>query len=1037
MTQPENGDDIELNKLNRDIEKLERELNERKVVRDIVAEEIEKKTLRERFESILIEPTSPHMVHKFELKVSKKNKKSNRLDRYFKQSLLKKLKLDPSRKIDPCFSWPLTSLAKMFQITLNHPTIQFYSLAEIFLAWSKSIDKGPPSDNSFQGITTNEITNVYFGVSPGFPQFVIRRGHNTNIEGALALGIVVQFDSFTYDDLGRMLPNHISTGLPPLPRREEMTDPLVIRNNMDQKKIEEQVRREIMDEKGNIDRQKLPISLVGLRNNWPDESKFSEAMENVSKNLGFKIVFENDKKKGKWPNTYRYILSWCLAYIDEGPPPGIIPEKNAVYVRSFPIYKSPNTGQLRDKNFQFCWFHSARGLVHDLALQKMLDGWKKEHHSSNRWLLLGDETGTGKELIKSIDEIKNTSAKKFAYIWVLVPPKIFPTQIASDFHAMNQEYFGRELVRVLTDLIETPESRFITFVFETDEHLDVDQKMSDGNDSPSATVLKATLPLIFEYVSQHTNENDDFECEISTISEQWDWLRAGADSNFLNIIGLDYFDHVAARGRGKFKVKEHEIVGKLDHPWLPYADAMGFMTNGPLPKSLENIKKDINDSLKILPIHLKFLNNEFPKLAQLLSNKPIKFLEELCSVDSKDIYAYMDGIIAGMIHNACERFEPIDWVSFNKLMIEQQSNTNGRIIAEQVTNWAIPELPELLNTLPTDNDRVNMCLTLGWSTEQQGGNVSQIIERISPDWLKSKRCSERNRLSLVRLIFTSRQNFFDFNTDSKILSESGILDCPSLTPLDMENILQNRSSLTEENVKILGTFFESFAHQGLKDNSLIDSLWKSNELFVGFDWGHRRDNRRHCIYGGEFAIDCAQHDAKWYGKAYQRLFEDFYNYFATGEDEKEELYWWPAALKYHSLRSDSEGLTLERDECELWIKKARKIADKSPPHLKIRLFYWMARLSKIYDIPGAEKHFDDLGLLVKGNEAHFRDVYIALSYVHLIDLCERHNSGTITENRREFSSLLENCSETTRAHFSEFLENPEIRIIDCLKFNYL
>ena len=115
-------------------------------------------------------------------------------------------------QISSCFSWPLKSLAEMFNITLNHPTIKFYSLAEIFLAWSESIDMEPLSEHSYQGITTNEITNVYFGISPGFPQFVIKRGFDetTNIEGALALGIVVQFDSYTYDDLGRMLPNHIS-----------------------------------------------------------------------------------------------------------------------------------------------------------------------------------------------------------------------------------------------------------------------------------------------------------------------------------------------------------------------------------------------------------------------------------------------------------------------------------------------------------------------------------------------------------------------------------------------------------------------------------------------------------------------------------------------------------------------------------------------------------------------------------------------------------------------------------------------------------
>ena len=1053
---------------------------------DVEMNQSEKDALHERFESILINPTASFMLHKSESDYEKKVRKwmkgggsdwqkKQKVGRLFTPSLLEKLKIKSYHNISGFLSWPLTTLAEMFQITLSYPKNTLYSLAEIFLAWAESIDKRPPGEQSFQGVITNEFLNMYFGVSPGFPQFMISGSNDTEIDGALVVGLSLRFDSYTYDDNGLLSPNHIFSKHPSLPKREENVPiPLVITYMKQVQKMEEQVRRVIMDEKGEIDGQKLPVSLVGLRTDaWPSEKKFIEAMETISKKLGFKIVFDirRNKKNPEWPNTYKYILSWCLAYVDEGPPSGIEPEKGAAYARSFPIYIPPKK-KLSNKKFAFCWFQSARGLVHDLALGYFLDDWKKEQ--SNRWLLLGDETGIGRELIKSKKTIKQPG-KKFSYIWVLIPPGIFPMQIASDFHAMDQGYFGREHIQVLTDLIETPEPRLITFVFETDDYLDVDEKMSVGNISPSATVLKATLPLVFEYISHHTTKSDNSEYVISTISEQWSWMEAGTKSPFLDMVGLDYFDHVNARGRGKFKIEDHEIKGKLDHPWLPYADAMGFMTNDSLPKSLENIKKKLNDSIKFLPIHLSFLNNEFPKLAQLLSSKPISFIERLCEVDSKDVYAYMDDILSGMIHDACDRFSPIDWISVNKLMVEKQRHLTPRIIANQVTNWALPKLPELLNQLPTDLARLNMCLTLGWSTEQQGGNISPIIEQISPDWLNSETCPESYRVRLVKLIFADRQNFFDFNTDSKLLSESGMRDYPSLTPLDMENILQDKKTLTEENAKTLGIFFSVFALHGLKDDSLREALWKSNELFVRFEWKKLQDHRRHCIYGGEFAIDCAQHDASWYEKAYQRLFVDIKNYCGTGEDEQSETYWWPAALKYHSLRSDSESHTLGKDECELLIKKARKIARKSPLNVKIRLFYWMARLSETYGIPGRDKHFQDLKLLVQEEEIANHDVYTAIFYVHLIDLWGRYNAHELelqseklpskyykkngsldmrytkcrkfaakragslkpVDFRRDFSSALENCSETTRLHFSDFLENPDTCITDCLKFNYL
>ena len=135
-----------------------------------------------------------------------------------------------------------------------------------------------------------------------------------------------------------------------------------------------------------------------------------------------------------------------------------------------------------------------------------------------------------------------------------------------------------------------------------------------------------------------------------------------------------------------------------------------------------------------------------------------------------------------MLHQAFERFTPLDWRQFNNIMVERQNEAQGRIVAKQFVKWSEPNYLELLDSLETDADRINMCLTQAWSMDQQGGDVSSKVRFIKPDWLHPDTCPQTYRDRITSVIFASRQNYFDFETNTPMLLELGIMDKEILTP---------------------------------------------------------------------------------------------------------------------------------------------------------------------------------------------------------------------------------------------------------------
>ena len=176
---------------------------------------------------------------------------------------------------------------------------------------------------------------------------------------------------------------------------------------------------------------------------------------------------------------------------------------------------------------------------------------------------------------------------------------------------MDQHQFAEEHLRVLTNLMSHENLGIRTLIFESTNHIELDEKLPKGNQYASPSLVRASLPIVLEYVRQHTPLSDEAEFVVQTLTEEYQWWGRNTETEFINSLGQQYCDFFSSKGQTQFKFDKVKIVGKLDHPWLNYADAIGFLTGDTIPKRLNEHKFAIEESIHEVPIFLRFMLGRF------------------------------------------------------------------------------------------------------------------------------------------------------------------------------------------------------------------------------------------------------------------------------------------------------------------------------------------------------------------------------------------------------------------------------------------
>ena len=185
---------------------------------------------------------------------------------------------------------------------------------------------------------------------------------------------------------------------------------------------------------------------------------------------------------------------------------------------------------------------------------------------ANSWVILGDETG-------DLGEFKgrNPANHEAAMSWIVVPPKCDLPALNPNFHiADNPE----DMLTAMTNIADNPEVKVFQFQYQSGDSI-------DGTPTGEAHLnfWKDTLPLVINHIAEQT-EGGKGSIPVRIFVEQ----VGGLEANTKPLAGSisewkQSMDNPARHGWQHLDIVQAKVLAKkpLEHPWLGYPDAIGFM----------------------------------------------------------------------------------------------------------------------------------------------------------------------------------------------------------------------------------------------------------------------------------------------------------------------------------------------------------------------------------------------------------------------------------------------------------------------------
>jgi len=300
-------------------------------------------------------------------------------------------------------------------------------------------------------------------------------------------------------------------------------------------------------------------------------------------------------------------------------------------------------------------------LLH-LAHEKIIE------KSINSWTILGDERG-----IPGADE-----HGKFIYAWVVIPPENALKPLDKDFHCADEEPGERGLITALEELKGHPEIQY--YIFE--EHgISKPPKNAGVTGLAHYDFWQSTLPLIVEQITQLDNS-----AHIKVFVEQAGILRPGMVryDNLVNNV-RESVQVVRQEWKGIKNKILLEVVGKGDHPWHGYSDAV--------PYAIRTMNSIQLQKYNFLPKPSEF--HPFRRTALLThihelhkhSHERLNFLKRLISTDQKDLHDYVRPFFGHLVAKHVESMRDDDWMVLGN-EIRQTNDANSQAAVRLILECA-------------------------------------------------------------------------------------------------------------------------------------------------------------------------------------------------------------------------------------------------------------------------------------------------------------------------------------------------------------
>ena len=580
-----------------------------------------------------------------------------------------------------------------------------------------------------------------------------------------------------------------------------------------------------------------------------------------------KDKFPNHKVKSfDWPQNYR---SSYDNYRSTHP-------YISYHCRAAAIIHEANQTVSKEK-FQAALFDS----IHDHTLKL----------SKDRWVIVGDETG-------SLDEFEsNNTNLKSTMCWLAIPPGVSLDSLPPNFHcagsAGNSQY-----KKGIEHLSKQDGILMFTFAYEQGEKVGNTTKIGE---SPHLNFWQDTLPLVLEKVSTECNT----EVGVDVFVEQVFQLESGLEV-IEPIINKFVYENL--------RFEQLWVISKGEHPWIGYPDALGHCINQTKQKHLPEfgskfgkIERSVFERIHKSPYRQKGLT-EVVISALINKSRPLHLLQSLYSIEANDLRDYIKPFFGNAIQESLDSLSSDEWQDLLEHIDKKASESKkGQRVTALIHDYIDIDksLEKLENSPYVQFDLLRMML--GTSNHRgamaEGLRCKQICETMFESGFEP---TYEKRKKFENILPGLQDNMFNFN-------------------LENIEIPEYDKKMETQDIHKLGTIAQSLGLSGTEDNLDIAIQIESSLANHGDNRYHKA---RHSILLAELLTDKNE-----YSKAKEILDGIQYN--------SQNSFLFAAQLKCYSLGE------FELPKDENYVEDFMKLLEEDHPSQRIA--YWYARWALVND----------------------------------------------------------------------------------------
>lgn len=441
--------------------------------------------------------------------------------------------------------------------------------------------------------------------------------------------------------------------------------------------------------------------------------------------------------------------------------------------------------------------------------------------SQNKWVILGDETG-------SLNEFDNKNEERTSTMcWIAIPPGTNLKPLHPEFHCSSASGI-EDYTIAIKNLAQKKEILYFSFAFEEGM---IPKRMDKIGRDPHLSFWKETLPLVLEKVS----DVNDVKTSVDIFVEQVGPLESGTGV-LQPIVSSLATKFMHRKNWANLNFDQMWVISKGEHPWIGYSDAIGHTVNKTKTKYLKpkdmKSNQDLFDKIHKSPFRQESLNGAISNLHGSISQSKI-FLELLHNIEANDLRDYVRPFFSNAIKESIESLTTDEWDDLLEHIDIHSRDKKGQRATALIHDFIdIDEVLAKLDGNPTIQfDLLRMML----GTSNHRGSMSEGIKckNICEEMLESGFQPTPEKLQKFQnLIPGLHDNMFDFT-------------------FNLDQIPTYSSSMSTPEIHTLGTKAQSFGLTGDIEHVELAIQIEENLASHGDD---RRHKARHALLHAELLL---------------------------------------------------------------------------------------------------------------------------------------------------------------------------------------